>query len=174
MSGIYKPGSRPTLRKEEQEMSSTTSMTWKPSSDLSSIHGLTVEDLKMKLMQAIQDKLMLPWYRILCNEFKWPEDENLIEEMEKEIDMKLNKLDGTIDDAEKNLGENEIREAYTKKAEFIAMIGDKDKAILAFRTAYEKTASLGQRLDLVFHQIRIGFFFDSHDIVKRNIEKAKR
>ena len=42
-----------------------------------------------------------------------------------------------------------------------------------FRKTYEKTATLGHRLDLVFHQIRLGFFYLDYDIINRNLEKAK-
>jgi 26S proteasome regulatory subunit N7 len=49
-----------------------------------------------------------------------------------------------------------------------------DKAISAFRVAYEKTVPLGSRIDIVFAQIRIGFMFKDMDIITRNIEKVKR
>ena len=42
-----------------------------------------------------------------------------------------------------------------------------------FRKTYEKTVSLGQRLDIVFHQIRIGFFYVDYDLITRNLDKAK-
>ena len=42
------------------------------------------------------------------------------------------------------------------------------------RKAFEKTVPLGQRLDILFHQIRLGFFFMDHDLVTRNLQKAKR
>merc|ERR1719447_1769123 len=37
----------------------------------------------------------------------------------------------------------------------------------------EKTVGLGNRMDLVFLNIRIGLFFMDHEIIKANIEKAK-
>lgn len=40
--------------------------------------------------------------------------------------------------------------------------------------AYEKTVGLGYRLDVVFYLIRIGLFYMDHDLITRNIEKAKR
>ena len=59
-------------------------------------------------------------------------------------------------DADENLGESEIREANLAKAEHLCMIGDKDGAVAAFKETYEKTVSLGHRLDIVFTQIRLG------------------
>lgn len=85
----------------------------------------------------------------------------------------LKKLDEAIEDAEKNLGEMEVREAYLRKAEFYSRIGDKDNAVNTFRQTYEKTVSLGHRLDIIFHLIRIGLFFMDHDLITRNIDKAK-
>lgn len=52
-------------------------------------------------------------------------------------------------------------------------IGDKNAAVTAFRKTYEKTVSLGHRLDIIFHNIRIGLFYLDHDLITRNIEKAK-
>ncbi len=42
-----------------------------------------------------------------------------------------------------------------------------------FRKTYEKTVTLGHRLDLIFHQIRLGFFFLDFDVISRNLDKAK-
>lgn len=49
-----------------------------------------------------------------------------------------------------------------------------DAALAVFRKTQEKTVSLGHRLDLLFHIIRIGLFYVDHDLITRNIEKAKR
>lgn len=43
----------------------------------------------------------------------------------------------------------------------------------AIAVTSEKTVSLGQRLDLVFHNIRLGLFSLDHALVSKNIEKAK-
>ena len=44
----------------------------------------------------------------------------------------------------------------------------------AYRVAFEKTVALGTRLDILFANIRTGFFYRDNDIVSRNIEKARR
>lgn len=49
-----------------------------------------------------------------------------------------------------------------------------EEAIKAFSKTYDKTVSLGQRLDLVFHNIRLGLFYLDHSLITRNLEKAKR
>ena len=38
--------------------------------------------------------------------------------------------------------------------------------------SYEKTTMLGHRLDNVFLQIHVGFFFLDNDVITRNLEKA--
>jgi 26S proteasome regulatory subunit N7 len=43
-----------------------------------------------------------------------------------------------------------------------------------FRKTQEKTVTLGYRLDLVFHLIRMGLFYMDHDLITRNLEKAQR
>jgi 26S proteasome regulatory subunit N7 len=86
---------------------------------------------------------------------------------------KVTELDALIEDAEMNLTEMEVRENNLKKSEYLCRIGDMEGSIAAFRKTYDKTVSLGQRLDIVFHLIRIGLFNMDHDLITRNIEKAK-
>lgn len=47
-----------------------------------------------------------------------------------------------------------MRDALLAKAEYLASIGDKDLAVAAFKTTEEKTAGGGNKLDLIFSQIR--------------------
>lgn len=49
-----------------------------------------------------------------------------------------------------------------------------DGAVAAFRKTYELTIAIGHKMDLVFHLIRIGLFYLDHDLITRNIDKAKR
>jgi len=125
------------------------------------------------ISDAIKKDDMAPWYEIVCRDAGWKVDTAFLKQMQEKNIASLKKLDETIEDAEKNLGEMEVREAYLRKAEFYSRIGDKDNAITTFRQAYDKTVSLGHRLDIIFHMIRIGLFFMDHDIITRNIEKAK-
>lgn len=129
--------------------------------------------LKAKLLDAIKNDTMAPWYEIVCSELNWPVDQSLLSKMKEENAKKLEELDATIADAEQNLGEMEVREANLKKSEYLCRIGDKAAAETAFRKTYEKTVSLGHRLDIVFHLIRMGLFYIDHDLITRNIEKAK-
>ena len=44
----------------------------------------------------------------------------------------------------------------------------------ALRLVYEKTATTGSKLDVVFYQLRVGLFFMDNDMITRNLVKAKR
>merc|ERR1719447_935454 len=55
----------------------------------------------------------------------------------------------------------------------ISVVLEEDDALTAFRLTYEKSVSLGMKLDLIFHQIRIGLFYMDHDLITRNLEKAQ-
>merc|ERR1712077_53016 len=89
---------------------------------------------------------------------------------ENEAEIKI--LDEKIADAEANLGESEHREALLAKAEFLTKIGEKDAAIEAVRKTMEKTVGLGNRMDLIFLNIRNGLFWMDHSLVKANLDKA--
>eukprot|EP01087_Luapelamoeba_hula_P006064 TRINITY_DN1620_c3_g1_i1.p1 TRINITY_DN1620_c3_g1~~TRINITY_DN1620_c3_g1_i1.p1 ORF type:complete len:344 (-),score=83.72 TRINITY_DN1620_c3_g1_i1:27-1058(-) len=117
---------------------------------------------------------MLALYKIVSEQFKWTPDQALVERMTAENEAKLAKLEATIKDAEENLGESEVREGKLARAEHFSRIGEKDKAITAYRETEEKTVGLGQKLDIVFANIRLGFFWNDHDLIERNIEKAKK
>ena len=68
---------------------------------------------------------MAPFYDELCKEFEWKSDAALLKKMKAANEAKLKELDVAIEDAEKNLGESEIRENMLTKAEYLCSIGDK-------------------------------------------------
>jgi 26S proteasome regulatory subunit N7 len=131
------------------------------------------QTIKDELFEAVKKDNMLPFYQALCEQFKWKVDTALVETMKAEIEKKVKELNDTIADAEENLGESEVREGFLARADFYCRIGDKEKAIQAFRETTEKTVGLGQKLDILFTLIRMGFFWNDNDLVTRNIEKAK-
>lgn len=52
-------------------------------------------------------------------------DVDLLNKMKKANEDELKRLDEELEDAEKNLGESEIRDAMMAKAEYLCRIGDK-------------------------------------------------
>lgn len=132
-------------------------------------------DTKMKeeLLNAIEKDNMAPFYEECCRDLGWSVNQTLLDKMKKANEAELKTLNEAIEEAEKSMGESEIREANLKKAEYLSRIADKEEAVKAFAKTYDKTVSLGQRLDLVFHNIRLGFFYLDHSLITRNLEKAK-
>ena len=68
---------------------------------------------------------MAPFYEEVCKDLSWPVDQALVQKMKAANDAELKRLDDAVEDAEKNLGETEIREFMLKKAEYYSRIGDK-------------------------------------------------
>lgn len=102
-----------------------------------------------------------------------------------------------IADAEENLGESEVREAHLAKSLFYIRIGDKvhktfcflflflyewlftfskiqEKALEQLKVTEGKTVAVGQKMDLVFHTLQIGFFHMDFDLISKSIDKAKK
>lgn len=116
---------------------------------------------------------MGPFYELVTSELGVAADKTLLAELKEKNAKRLKEIDAEIVDAEQNLGESEVRQAWLKKSEYLCQIGDKDAAISAFRQTYEKTVGMGYRIDLVFNLIRLGLFFLDHKLISANISKAK-
>uniref|UniRef100_T1JEI6 Oxysterol-binding protein n=1 Tax=Strigamia maritima TaxID=126957 RepID=T1JEI6_STRMM len=92
--------------------------------------------LKNKLLDAIKRDGMAPFYEEVCKTHGWKADQGFLKRLKEKNGLELKKLDDTIEDAEKNLGEMEVREANLAKAEFLSKIGDKVMLDLGFRSGY--------------------------------------
>lgn len=68
---------------------------------------------------------MAPFYEECCRDLGWQLDSALLERMKKENETQLQTMNETIEEAEKSMGETEIREANLKKAEYLSRVGDK-------------------------------------------------
>merc|ERR1739838_369303 len=97
---------------------------------------------------------MAKFYEECCHDLGWKMDKGMLERMKKENETQLKTLNEAIDEAETSMGE-------------------KEEAVKVFTKTYDKTVSLGQRLDVVFHNIRLGLFYTDHSLITRNLEKAK-
>lgn len=67
-------------------------------------------ELKTKLLDEIKAENMAPFYEEVCAELNWPVDQQLLAQMKETNVKKIEELDAVIEDAEKNLGEMEVRE----------------------------------------------------------------
>uniref|UniRef100_A0A452GNA1 26S proteasome regulatory subunit Rpn7 N-terminal domain-containing protein n=1 Tax=Gopherus agassizii TaxID=38772 RepID=A0A452GNA1_9SAUR len=113
---------------------------------------------ELMLIAAMRHHSMAPYYEALCKPLDWQMDMELLNKMKKVNEEELKRLDNELEDAEKILGESEIRD---------------EGALTAFRKTYDKTVALGHRLDIVFYLLRTGLFYLDNDLITRNIEKAK-
>ncbi len=129
-------------------------------------------DASKRLLGIIKRDKMAPFYRLVVKDLKLKEDKEMWSAMNAENEKELKALDEKIVDAETNHGESEHREALLAKAEYLTKIGDKDGSVEAIRKTMEKTVGLGNKMDLLFHNVRVGLFFMDHKLIKANLEKA--
>lgn len=137
-----------------------------------------VDDLqKVRLCEEVFNVVvfndMAPLYKILVSKGILNLDQNVLDSMLNKIDEELKKLDEKIADAEENLGESEVREAHLAKSLFYIRIGDKDKALEQLKETESKTVAVGQKMDLVFYTLQMGFFDMDYDLISRSIDRAK-
>jgi 26S proteasome regulatory subunit N7 len=125
------------------------------------------------LLNAIKTANMAPFYEEVCTELGWPLEAKELARMKEENEVKVKELDDAVTDAEKNLGDMEVRDLMVKKAEYYSSIGSKELALAQFRKTGEKTLTLGYRLDMTFHEIRIGLFYMDHALIKTSLDKAQ-
>lgn len=132
------------------------------------------ERVRSEVLEIVKEKSMAPYYeKHLCPTHLGPADEAFLTAMKKANEEELAKLEDKIKDAKENLGDMEVRDALLAKAEFFNRVGDKDAAIQAYQDAFEKTVGVGAKLDNILTCIRIAFFFDDKELVKKEIDRAK-
>ncbi|XP_043705727.1 26S proteasome non-ATPase regulatory subunit 6-like [Telopea speciosissima] len=101
-------------------------------------------------------------------------DQAVLQSMRSKIDEELKKLDEKIADAEENLGESEVREAHLAKSLLYIRISDKEKALEQLKVTESKTVAIGQKMDLVFYTLLLGFFYMDFDLIAKSLDKAKK
>lgn len=148
-----------------------------PNLEIAQIHFSLSNDrenseLKKQLLFFIQQNDMAPYYKEVCEHFGWNIDQSLLTKMQATNKKEFEVLDEKI--SEDKEYESDEKDALLSKAEYLCKIGDKDECLSYFRKAYDKTVALGQRLDIIFNIIRVGLFYMDHDLITRNISKAKQ
>eukprot|EP00730_Choanoeca_flexa_P001187 TRINITY_DN10521_c0_g1_i5.p2 TRINITY_DN10521_c0_g1~~TRINITY_DN10521_c0_g1_i5.p2 ORF type:complete len:147 (+),score=19.55 TRINITY_DN10521_c0_g1_i5:95-535(+) len=97
-------------------------------------------NIQTEMMASIKEDNMLPFYEDCCATLGWSKDDALVATMAKNNEEKMKQLDETLKDAEENLGEVEIRGAYTAKAVHYCTIGDKVYATAVQQRANQDSA----------------------------------
>nr|CAB3265245.1 26S proteasome non-ATPase regulatory subunit 6 [Phallusia mammillata] len=126
----------------------------------------------VELLGFVKKDNMAPYYEKICADLNKPLDEKLLQKMKEENEKEIKKLDEKI--SEEVDYESDEKDALLSKAEYLCKIGAKDESLAVFRKAYDKTIALGHRLDIIFNLIRIGLFYMDHDLITRNVDKAKQ
>lgn len=136
--------------------------------DLDKVH------LREEVLESVVSNDMVPLYETLVANGVLTVDQNVLDAMRAKIADELKKLDEKIADAEENLGESEVREAHLAKSLFYIRIGDKEKALEQLKVTEGKTVAVGQKMDLVFYTLQMGFFDLDFDLISKSIDKAKK
>ncbi|URE47483.1 protein transport protein SEC61 subunit [Musa troglodytarum] len=129
--------------------------------------------LRDEVLDAVKTRDMASLYESLAAASVLEMDTAVLVSMRKRIEDELKTLDDKIADAEENLGESEVREAHLAKSLFFIRIGDKENALEQLKTTEGKTIAAGQKMDLVFYTLQLGFFYMDFDLVSKSIDKAK-
>lgn len=130
--------------------------------------------IKEQVLEILTTRAASVFYSKFCEEFDWMVDESKLQEMTSKNEEEAKQLDERIADAEANLGDSEVREALLAKAEYLVRIGDKEKAIAAFKLTEEKTVAIGQKMDLKFTLLRLGYFHSDLTMVKKDLDETKK
>ncbi|OIS96924.1 26S proteasome non-ATPase regulatory subunit 6 homolog [Nicotiana tabacum] len=138
------------------------------------VNDLDKVRLREEVLESVVSNDMVPLYETLVANGVLTVDQNVLDAMRAKIADELKKLDEKIADAEENLGESEVREAHLAKSLFYIRIGDKEKALEQLKVTEGKTVAVGQKMDLVFYTLQMGFFDLDFDLISKSIDKAKK
>ncbi|XP_073007310.1 26S proteasome non-ATPase regulatory subunit 6 [Typha latifolia] len=130
--------------------------------------------LRDEVLDAVKADDMASLFESLVANSVAEMDAALLASMRTKIEEEIKKLDDKIADAEENLGESEVREAHLAKSLYFIKIGDKEKALEQLKLTEGKTVAVGQKMDLVFYTLQLGFFHMDFDLISRSIDKAKK
>mmetsp|Transcript_17043 Transcript_17043/g.23849 ORF Transcript_17043/g.23849 Transcript_17043/m.23849 type:complete len:399 (-) Transcript_17043:147-1343(-) len=131
------------------------------------------KEAKEKLMKLIKESDMTPYYKYICDLMGWEKDESLAKKMEEANVKKVKELETALEDAKKNRGETEVRDAEVAIAKHYGIIGDKKVAMEKLEEVLESTVGTGQKIDLVFVIIRLAMSFNDIQVVKKYVTMAK-
>ena len=116
-----------------------------------------------QLIDAIKDDKMLPFYKSICEQFGWEINETLVKELEEENNKEMENLTKALSDAQENQSEEDVRVAFQNMALFYLRIGDYENSKKLLADLFNHTVALGQKIDVVFCQMRLAFFFKDHN-----------
>ncbi len=90
------------------------------------------------------------------------------------MEAELKKLNDKIEDARKNEGDIEVRDAILEKAKWYRLHKDYDNARKTYAEAYDMTMGSTKRMDILFDVLLIALDIQSLELLRDNIEKCKK
>ncbi|RXH96078.1 hypothetical protein DVH24_008578 [Malus domestica] len=112
--------------------------------------------LREEVFASLKADDMAPLYETLVAESMLELDQGVMDSMRAKNQEELKKLDEKIADAEENLGESE------------------EKALEQLKVMESRTVAVGQKMDLVFYTLQLGFFYMDFDLISKSIDKVKK
>lgn len=129
--------------------------------------------LQSELLEACFEQDLAPLYQQLCAEFGWSEDAERLQAMQSKNEAQLKELEDKITDADENLGDVEVRDAFLARADHLCRLGDREKALTAYEATLQKTAGVGLKLDILFSMLRLDIAAGEWTIFKDRLKQAK-
>lgn len=128
---------------------------------------------KEKLMDAIKKDQMLPFYQTLCQLYNWDVDNGLVSQLESQNNEEKTQLEQKLADAREAQGEEDVRLALQNLALFYLKIGDYNESKNQLVELFTHTVAHGQKIDVVFCQMRLAFFNNDDAAFKDLLDQAQ-
>ncbi|OHT06797.1 PCI domain containing protein [Tritrichomonas foetus] len=125
------------------------------------------------LMESIESNQMLPFYLNLCQTFSWDVNNDLKSRLEASNSEELSKLHQNLADTREAQGKEDVRLAIQNLALFYLRIGDHNESKKQLTELYKNTVALGQKIDVVFCQMRLSYFFNDYLAFKDLLDQAQ-
>lgn len=126
-----------------------------------------------ELMEVIKSNKMKPFYQNLCEIFDWQIDNDLTSELTNSNNKELDSLQDALSKAKEAKGEEDVRVAIQNLALFYLRIGDYQESKKQLGELFQHTVALGQKIDVVFCQMRLAFFYNEYVTFNELLDQAQ-
>jgi 26S proteasome regulatory subunit N7 len=130
-------------------------------------------EAKEALLAEIKLSHMSGFYEHACSTLGWEVDTTLLASMKATNEADLKAIDAKEAEAKENAGETEVRDQQLARANLYNLIGDRKNALEAFETMFESAVGAGNKIDLLFAQIRLALAWDDLPLLKAKLIPAR-
>ena len=131
------------------------------------------KQLMQQAVNAISEHSMTHVYQHFCDTMGWQVDSAALDRMKEANTAKLGEFDQQIEAAEAKEGDEEIRDAMLRKADYLCNIGSQQDAAEAYEAAIKKSPSPATKLTVAFCKARLAMLLGDWAEVKRLLEEAR-